>query len=142
MNKATLKQPAAHYQFADQVASRFALILPELVCSMSAATCEFEIMGQDKGNHNGTATRRGTGRWCHTRLATYGNKPGPRFRAAKNGKFASADNFESADVILGLFDLTIWEVLDYYGGVGENDRLHLTLCQIVTDLRPELLNSQ
>lgn len=126
--------------------------IPADKCDVAAATCRLDIMGWHKGMHNGDAPRqkernRFSGRWVHIQLATYGKKPhGPACHNWRGGRthrarFVYADNFAAADYVLGCYGLTTDQVIDWItegNGIGDDDRVTITLREIVEGMRPDL----
>ncbi len=128
--------------------------IPDHLCEVAAATCMIDIMGWRKGCHNGEAPRNETrhflsGRWVHTKMATYGKTPiGPSNHNWRGGKshrarFIQADNFGAADYILGCFDgITVEEVIEWAtsgDGLTDDDRITVSLREVVEGLRPALV---
>ncbi len=126
--------------------------IPADRCDTAAATCHFDVMGWRKGNHDGDAPRNDephamSGRWVHTSLATYRAMPGLnpglwRSGTTDRAKYIHADNFEAADQILGCFGLTMEQVIDWAtdgSGIQPDDRIRLSLCEIVTALCPAII---
>lgn len=141
-----------HFEFADTIAWRLESILPAVACSCAAATCRIQLMGFRKGTHNGPAPRDtrdqpfyGQGRWVRTSLHTFGNNPGgstSRFRTALTGKWSFADSFEGADTILACFGLTMRDVIDHFGNVGDDDRIEWDLIDIIEAVAPNSIVRQ
>ena len=128
--------------------------IPADFCEVAAATCCLEIMGWHRGRHNGDAPRQQerrhySGRWVHIQLATYGKRPhGPARHNWRSGcvrpRYIHADNISAADYILGCYGLTTNQVIDWAtggNGIGDDDRIRLSLREIVEALRPDLLST-
>jgi len=128
--------------------------IPAARCETAAATCVIQIMGWHKGNHNGNAPRNKqrhalSGRWVHIQLATYGKRPnGPathnwRGSKGRQARYIRADNFAAADYILGAFEgITVEEIIQWKtdgNGIGQDDRIEVSLREAVEHLRPALI---
>lgn len=139
-------RPASHFDAGSKLAEMLTVV-PESCRATAIATCRFQVMGWQKGNHNGDAPRsysdkpfRGEGRWVYTRLQSYGHLPSGRFsKCGPRSNWVKADSFAGADSILGCFGLTMDEVLQHFGNVTGDSRLQLDLVDIVTEMRPDLV---
>ena len=140
-------RPKRNWQFGDSLGHRLGHLMPLVACAIAAATCSIHVMGWRKGNHNGKALRdyglkpfRGKGRWVHTRMQTLGAPVKNFAMQGPNAKWVHADSFATANEVLECFDgITMTEVLDYYGSPNFDSQLDLSLVDIVTALRPELI---
>lgn len=137
------RRTAQDFAFGDRYGCMLRRILPDCECSGAAATCDIQIMGWQRGMHEGNSLRdyrdkpfRGKGRWVSTRMKTNG-KLGQLQRFSMNGpksRWVHADSFEGADEVLGCFGLTTQDLIDHYGPIEPDTRLILSLRQIVADL--------
>lgn len=124
----------SHWQFADAIkhllASEFTH--PESV----AATCRFEIQGPGSEGQNNTAWARA----IRTRIQSF-ERPSSDWLGGNNGTWFSGNSEASADAILNCFDLSCNQVYACFGEPLRGVKYQLDLAEIVTTLRPDLLNA-
>ncbi len=141
---------ARHYSIADKTQDCLQnLVVPIHARSVAIATCRISIMGRDAHNDNGDAptrtgdfgkNRRGfQGRWVNTRMQTHG-EPVSSLDWRTRGRFSVSDSFGGANDLLACFGLSINEVIDHYGNVGDSERKMLDLVDVIEDLAPGLLD--
>lgn len=138
-------RPKANWDFGAEL-GHVLTELPPSVRESAAATCRFQIMGWNKGNHDGSAPRNegeplpfvGSGRWVYTRMQSYGHCPNRFNRCGPRSTWTESNSFEGADEILSAFGLTMKQVLDFYGDVPADGRLQFDLVQIISDMLPDL----
>lgn len=119
-----------HWDWAKQWASLFHNILPEHVCEAALATCRITLRDKDS-----TAAGGAWGFAVLTEMQTFGNEP--RFvpgEIRRNHHFVTLQSKDGADAILGCFDLTLDDLIDYFGLPEEGEKWTLDLYDIVTSL--------
>ncbi len=131
-----MKRPSRYLRIADQVGHRLELILPPLVCSMAVASCKFVIQGP---RSVGTASSKNWGQWVRTQFQAGGHKPA--IGIWQGERSISGDAHANADVILGLFGISIFDVLDHYGQPAKGVKYDVDLVDVIEALAPELLTA-
>jgi len=133
-------RPRRHWDFGEQHADLMRSVFPgtsQDVRRKAAATCRICVMGKDAVTHNGSASRRGSGRWVYTRMQTEGHRPNTiRWSVQKRIGWVEGNSFDAADDVLGCFGLSIEDVISHFGSIDENERFMVDLVDIVAELSP------
>lgn len=119
-----------HWEWAKEWARLFHDMLPKHVCEAALATCRITLRDKDS-----TAAGGAWGFAVLTEMQTFGFAPqGVPGEIRRNHHFITLQSQDGADAILRCFDLTLADVIDYYGLPAEGETITLDLKDIVTTL--------
>lgn len=121
------------WKWAKQWASLLDGILPNHIRETALATCRITL--RDKDN------RAAGGAWGFailTSMQTYGHEPKgipTQIRRAHNWIILQSE--EAADVILGLFGITLEQVIAHYGKPDKGEKIELNLYDVIGAIAPD-----
>ena len=134
------KRTPRHFEFGDKFGQLLRTLLPLAYCPVAAATCRFELRGKH-ANRSPKNVHKGYGPAVYMSLQTDNldlfacGHPIQRM-----GRFSATTCEDAANMVLNCFGLCVDDLRDHYGEPSDHDSKYFDLVDVVSELRPDLMD--